>query len=76
MTEIERILTQLYQYGVERYKGQKKARVDEALKAIEQYVIKAKIDVAQKAPYLVIDGEVVSKHEYIAQLNQSLAQEE
>ena len=34
MSDLEHILTKLYQYGVERYKGQKKARVNESIEAI------------------------------------------
>ncbi len=38
----------------------------------KQEVIKARIEVAQKAPYLVIDGKVVSKNQFIAELKKGL----
>lgn len=46
--------------------------VDRLKEKREQYIIKARIEVAQKAPYLVIDGNVISKGQFIAQLKKEL----
>lgn len=71
MKEIERIIDKFtlnkpYLYKVDRKK---------LSELLEQYVIKARIEVAKNAPYLVIDGEVVSKHRYIAGLKKEIDDE-
>ena len=42
---------------------------------VHRLIVEGKIEEVKKAPYLIVDGYVVSKHERIAELEKELSKE-